>query len=62
MTHKHQRPLALDYIALVLAAVLWFSFLLSGTPYTPPSPFQNFRNPIHDARPVRGAGPANARA
>jgi hypothetical protein len=45
--------LALDYIALTLAAVLWFTFLLSGTPYAPPSAFQNFRYPIHDARPVR---------
>ena len=48
----HRRSLALDYIALVLAAVLWFTYLLSGTPNAPPGP-QTFRNPIHDARPVR---------
>ena len=52
-SHRHGRPLALDYIALTLAAVLWLTYLLSGTPYAPPSPFQNFSNPIHDARPVR---------
>jgi hypothetical protein len=28
----------LVYIALTLAAVLWFTYLLSGTPYTPPRP------------------------
>ena len=28
MTHKHQCPLTLDYIALLLAAVLWFTYLL----------------------------------
>ena len=49
---KRQRPFALDYIALTLAAVLWFAVLLSGTPYAPPSPFQNFRHPTHNARPV----------
>ena len=27
----------LDYIALTLAALLWFAFLLSGTPYAPPA-------------------------
>lgn len=51
-SHTHTRPLAFYYIALTLAAVLWFTFLLSGTPYAPPSPFQNFRKPTHDARPV----------
>ena len=54
----HRRPLALDYIALTLAALLWFTYLLNGTPYAPPSPFQNFRNPIHDARPVVSPRPA----
>jgi hypothetical protein len=53
MTHKHQRPLTLDYIALLLAAVLWFTYLLSGMPYQPASPFHDFRNPIHNARPIR---------
>jgi hypothetical protein len=43
----------MHYIALTLAALLWFAFLLSGAPYAPPSPFQDFRNPIHDPRPVR---------
>jgi hypothetical protein len=52
-SHRHGHPLALDYIALTLAAVLWLTYLLNGTLYAPPSAFQNFSNPIHDARPVR---------
>ena len=27
-SHRHERPLALDYIALTLAPVLWFTYLL----------------------------------
>ena len=34
-SHRHGHPLALDYIALTLAALLWFAFLLSGTPSAP---------------------------
>jgi hypothetical protein len=44
--------LVLVYLALILAVALWFTYLSSRTPYTPPSP-QTFRNPIHDARLVR---------
>ncbi len=56
MTHKHQRPLTLDYIALLLAAVLWFAFLLSGTPYTPsagPVSCCGTRSRARDGRPPR---------
>jgi hypothetical protein len=42
--HTSQRPVIVDYIAITLATLLWFSFLLSGTPYMPSSLFQNFRN------------------
>lgn len=44
---------ALDYIALLAAWFLWMNFCLVGGPVAPVSSFQNFRNPIHDARPVR---------
>ena len=56
----NRRRLATDYIVLVLASFAWFTFLLSGQPYSAPSPFQNFRNPIHDARPVVSPQPAPA--
>ena len=44
---------ALDYIALLGLWIVWITFLLAGGPAERSSPFQNFRNPIHDARPVR---------
>jgi hypothetical protein len=34
------------------------AFLLAGAPAERPSPFQSFRNPIHDARPVVSPRPA----
>ena len=36
--HTNPRSLALDYIALTLAAVLWYGWLLNAEPYTPPGP------------------------
>jgi hypothetical protein len=45
-----RRALALVYIALTLAAMLWFVYL-NPMPHSPPSP-PALRNPIHDARPV----------
>jgi hypothetical protein len=48
--------LALVYIALTLAAVLWFTYLLNGMPHSPPSP-PTLRNPINDARPVPAPTP-----
>ena len=48
-----RRPVAVDYITLIGLWIVWVTFLTSGTPYTPPSLYQDFRNPIHDARPVR---------
>jgi hypothetical protein len=47
-------------LGIILGAVLIYlaSYLLSGTPIAPASPFQNFRNPIHDARPVVSSQPA----
>jgi hypothetical protein len=55
-SHRHQRDLALVYIAFILAAVLWFTYLLNGMPHSPPSP-PTLRNPIHDARPVPAPAP-----
>jgi hypothetical protein len=40
-SHTRPRALAVDYIALTLAAVLWYTHLLSGIHY-----------PIHEAKPV----------
>ena len=55
-SQTRQRALALVCIALSLAAVLWFSYLLNGMPHRPPSP-QTLRNPIHDAQPVPAPAP-----
>ena len=50
--HRRQRPAILDYALILGAWLLMFTYLTSGGPYAPPGP-QTFRNPIHDARPVR---------
>jgi len=55
-SHTHQRALALVYIALTLAAVFWFTYLLNGMPHSQPSP-SILRKPIHDARPVPAPAP-----
>jgi hypothetical protein len=54
--HTHQRALVLLYIALTLVGLLWFTYLLSRMPHSPPSP-QTLRNPIHDAQPVPAPAP-----
>ena len=46
-----RRPVAVDYITLIGLWIVRVTFLTSGTPYTPPSLYQDFRNPIHDAGP-----------
>ena len=49
-SHTHERDLALVYIAFVLAAVLWFTYLLNRMPHNPPSP-PILSNRIRDACP-----------
>ena len=44
------------------AWISWMNLCLAGGPNAPVSPFQNFRNPIHDARPVVSPWPAPAPA
>ena len=55
--HTHYRALAVVYIALTLAAVLWITYLLNRMTHSPPSP-QTLRNPIHDAQPMPAPAPA----
>src|SRR4029077_19826018 len=49
--HTHYRALAVVYIALTLAGLLWITYLLNRMTHSPPSP-QTLGNPIHDAQPV----------
>jgi hypothetical protein len=53
-SHTAERDLALFYIAFILAAVFWFTYLLNGLLHSQPSP-SILRKPIHDARPVPAA-------
>jgi len=51
-----ERDLALFYIAFILAALLWFTYLLNGFLHSQPSP-PILRKPIHDTRPVPAPAP-----
>ena len=55
-SHTPEGDLALFYIAFILAAVFWFTYLLNGLLHSQPSP-SILRKPIRDARPVPAPAP-----
>jgi hypothetical protein len=55
-SHTPERDLAVVYIAFILAAVFWFTYLLNGLLHSQPSP-SILRKPIHDARTVPALAP-----